>query len=239
MWIDTHCHLDKDYILEDIKDANLHNVMRLINIGIDKITSYKVIESTIHDSVYGAVGVHPLHLEDTSWIRSYATNNKIVAIGETGIDLFKSNNLVQQQESLQIHIDIANELDLPVILHVRNAGNEIKQFVKKINKGVIHCFTEGMDLAEYAIENNLYISFSGVITFKNASPNLLEVVKKIDIKHILLETDSPYLSPKRGKRNAPCNIPIIAETVSRIKNIHIDDIRRITTENAIKLFKIK
>ena len=170
---------------------------------------------------------------------------KVIGIGETGLDFFRNaNNRVNQIESFNLHLEISGKNNYPTIVHTRDAEKDtifcIKNGVKKFSsKGLIHCFTSTKEFAKFALDQGFYISFSGIITFKNVN-DLLEVVKYVPLDRILVETDSPYLAPApfRGKRNEPSYVRYTVEKISEIKKMTIPEITRITTNNFFNLFQI-
>jgi len=199
-----------------------------------------------HDHIYASVGVHPDY-EDikeptVEQLVLLANNRKVVSIGETGLDYFRlQGDLSWQRERFRTHIRAAIEAKLPLIVHTRSAQDDTITIMQEESSskvgGVMHCFTETYEMAKKAIDQDFYISFSGIITFKNAQ-ELRDVVKKIPMNRILIETDSPYLAPvpNRGKTNEPSNVMYVAEKIADIKNLSIEEVASITTANFKKLF---
>ena len=191
-----------------------------------------------------SVGVHPMHDEvlDVDHIKSLASNPKVVAIGETGLDYYyhKGDNKIQQ-ERFRTHIQIANDLNKPVIVHTRDAGQDTLEILRSENaeqcSGVIHCFTETMSFAEKALELGFMISFSGITTFRNADA-LREVAKHVPDDKLLIETDSPYLAPvpHRGKQNWPSLVKHVAETLAEVRNTSVEHIAQLSKDNYYRLF---
>ena len=178
---------------------------------------------------------------DGFWGR-LAKENKVVAIGETGLDYFRvQGDLAWQRDRFRTHIKAAIQSNLPLIIHTRNAAEDTLKIMREEGAdkvgGVMHCFTESLDVALDAIKLNFYISFSGIVTFKNAI-ELKEVVKSIPLDRILIETDSPYLAPVpyRGKINDPSNVIHVAEEIAKLKNISLEEVGAATTHNFFKLF---
>jgi TatD DNase family protein len=172
----------------------------------------------------------------------YAKEKKVVAIGETGLDYFRvQGDLTWQRDRFKTHIQAAIQSNLPLIIHTRNAAEDTLKIMREQGAdkvgGVMHCFTESLDVALEAIKLNFYISFSGIVTFKNAT-ELKEVAKSIPLDRILIETDSPYLAPVpyRGKINDPSNVIHVAEEIARLKNISVEEVGQATTNNFFKLF---
>jgi len=199
-----------------------------------------------HDHIYASVGVHPDY-EDikeptVEQLVLLANNRKVVSIGETGLDYFRlQGDLSWQRERFRTHIRAAIEAKLPLIVHTMSAQDDTITIMQEESSskvgGVMHCFTETYEMAKKAIDQDFYISFSGIITFKNAQ-ELRDVVKKIPMNRILIETDSPYLAPvpNRGKTNEPSNVMYVAEKIADIKNLSIEEVASITTANFKKLF---
>lgn len=237
--IDSHCHLEKKYIEEDLINARNANIEYIINVAVNGKVDY----SCKYDYIYETIGIHPLYIKDNDFnnLESFY-HDKVVAIGETGLDLYKSNDLTNQCKMLEKHIELAYKLSLPMIFHTRNADKEIMPFIKRAYDnnitGILHSFTGSLELAKYAIEYGFYISFSGIITFHNVQ-NLLDIVKYVPLSSFLVETDAPYLSPIRGKRNHIANVRIIAEHISNIKQIPLVDICKSSYDNSIKVFQLE
>jgi len=221
------------------------------------LTSQKAIEIAKEcNECYAAVGLHPIHVKDEDFdTNKYTAIIKtsikyIKAIGETGLDFYHSDeNKNEQIKVLRQHIELANRFALPLILHCRGSRENSKdaylELLKILNSsesivGVIHCFTSNWQIAQRFLKIGLYIGFTGVITFKNADKELLEVVENTPLDRILTETDCPYLSPEphRGERNEPSNVLFTAKKIAEIKNIFLEEIDEITTTNAKKLFNL-
>jgi TatD DNase family protein len=257
MIIDSHCHLDFPNLYNDlegvIKRANINEVKYLLSI-CTTLKSFETIKEIInnHDNIYGTFGIHPHETKDFKninsqfIINSVKSNKKIIGIGETGLDYYynHSDKLVQRKCFYE-HIKASSELDMPLIVHTRNAEEDtydlLKSEMKNCNlKVLIHCFTGTVNFAKKLINLDCFISLSGIITFKK-SINLVDAVSYIPINKLLVETDSPYLSPEpnRGKSNEPANIIHTVEKLSKIKNVSKDVIIKSTTENFFKIFNIK
>ncbi len=249
---DTHCHLDfpdyKDDLEEVLSRASGAGVVRIIVPGTSISSSQKAIElARKHPNIYAACGVHPHEADkvtdpDMAELREMAAKDeKIVAIGEIGLDYYRKFSKIENQKKLFNNcLDIAKEFDLPVILHNREAGEDFLKVLKGYDlKGVVHCFSQDERLLEELLERGFYISFAGNITYPKAS-KLRELAGKVPIERILLETDSPYISPEpvRGKRNEPVNVKYLVSIYSEIYSLSKGDIARITTHNANELFSL-
>src|SRR5690554_925361 len=254
MLVDSHCHLDRLKIenLDDaamqqvINDAHVEGVEYILCVGID-MNNAPVVKGIAEkfEQVYASVGVHPLDAESmisADTLIQAADHPKVVAIGETGLDYYYSkDNAAVQQENLVMHLQVAKQLDLPVIIHTRDAKQDtldlLKQDACRERAGVLHCFTEDWDMAKQAIDLGFYISFSGIITFKNAQ-ELKDVAKKVPLENMLVETDAPYLTPVpfRGKPNFPKHTRQVAEYIAELKQVPFEDVAKQTTDNFFKLF---
>ncbi len=251
--IDSHCHLDFKEFEKDLNKV-LNNAKEQNVIGIQtictKITEFnKILKlATKYKNIWCSVGTHPHNAKKEKNITKQeiidlCNNKNVIGIGETGLDYFYENSKrAIQKESFIKHIQVSQETKLPLIVHARDADKDIikilhKEYNKKKFSGVIHCFTSTDDLAKAALEIGFYISFSGIITFKNAK-NIREICKKIPIEKILIETDSPYLAPVpyRGKRNEPSFVKETLVKIAEIKNVPISKLEKITTENFFNLF---
>ncbi|HIP43208.1 MAG TPA: YchF/TatD family DNA exonuclease [Aquifex aeolicus] len=250
--IDTHCHLDllKEKDREEaLKDTRLEY---LINVGFDKTTISNAIKfARDYEKVYITIGFHPHEAdkvtdEDLDWLKSLAErNSKVRAIGEIGLDFYKNYSDRKKQEDIfRKQIQIAKELGLPVVIHMREAEEKTIRILREEGAyeigGVMHCFTGSYETMKKAVDMGFFISYSGIITYKNAE-NLREVVKKTPTSRILLETDSPFLSPQpvRGKPNKPSNIFYTAEVLTKLlPNTSLEDVDRMTSQNAKQIFNL-
>lgn len=252
---DTHTHLNLKHFDED-RDAIFEKIFAT---GVEKLVIPSVDEETIKTSleltekyagkVFSAVGYHPedgLKWNENSieLLKKSAKNKGVVAIGEIGLDYYWDTTPKEiQHQIFKEQINLALELDLPMIIHTRDSLDDTMKILKENNAqkvgGVFHCFSGDLAFAKEAIEIGFYISFAGNITFKNAGA-LREVAKEIDLKHILIETDSPYLTPmpNRGKRNDSSYVKYVAEKIAELKNLSVEEVASTTYENALKLFKI-
>ena len=250
MFTDSHCHLsinDYENIDDVIKRAKENNVEKLIISGCDKNSIIESIEiANKYDNVYLELGFHPSETritndDDISWLKSLIRNNKkVVAIGEIGLDYhWDKDNKEEQKVLFKKMIALSKELKLPVVIHSRDAFQDTYDILKEEKvTGDIHCFSGNLDNAKMYIDLGFVIGIGGVLTFKNT--NLKETIKNIDLDKIILETDSPYLSPEpfRGKQNEPKNVKYVAEEISRLKNIPIEEVSNITENNIKRIFGI-
>ena len=242
--IDTHCHLFKEHY-EDLDD--LINTMKNENIsaicnGCESKTNEEVIMlSKKYENIYAACGFHPEDI-DLGYSKEELINNidNIVAIGEIGLDYhYRVNNKDEQKKLLEMQLSVAAKYNKPVIVHIRDAMEDAYNIISKYKvKGVIHAFSGSYEMAIKFIKLGFKLGIGGVITFKNCK--LKEVIEKIDISNILLETDSPYLTPVpfRGKTNYPAYVKYVAEEIANLRTMPVDELIDITTENAERLFKI-
>ncbi len=248
---DTHAHYDDSRFDED-RDELLSSlcgssVSGIINCGCDLSSSLKTVELTEkHGFVYGAVGVHPHEAEETTEenlekIKELYKKEKIVAVGEIGLDYFYDFSPRERQiEIFRRQIITANELGLPVIIHDRDAHEDTLNILKELKpKGVVHCFSGSAEMAKEILKLGLYIGIGGAVTFKNARKPV-EVVEMLPLDRLLLETDAPYMTPVpfRGKRCDSLHIVYTAEKISEIKNIDAQQLIDTCTENAKRLFNI-
>ena len=253
MIIDTHCHLDFKEFNEDFNDvllnAKTNNIsgMQTICTKIDEFSKILDIAKK-HSNIWCSVGTHPHNAESEKHIsqdniKNLCDNDKVIGIGETGLDYYYENsNKEDQINSFLKHIEVAKITGMPLIIHARDADDDmIEILTKEYNKsqftGVIHCFTSSYKLAEAALSIGFYISFSGIITFKNAD-EIRNSCKKIPIERILVETDAPFLAPVpyRGKRNEPSYITETIKKVAEIKELTVEEVTNITTNNFFDLF---
>ncbi len=248
--IDTHCHISSKYyddipiLMKKIKDSS---VIKVINNGCDMESNLEVLKLVLeNDNMYGAIGFHPTELSmnvdsDLEWLEGHINDNKIVAIGEIGLDYhYDGYDKEKQIYAFRKQLELAMKYNKPVIIHSRDAIEDTYNILSEYNvKGVIHAFSSSLEMAHKFTKLGFYIGVGGVVTFKNAK-NIINVIKGIDIKYILLETDAPYLSPEpyRGKKNDSSNIPIIANKIALIKKISLSEVENITTSNAYRLFDL-
>lgn len=246
--IDTHCHLFKDDY-EDIEDVikKMGNNIMIVS-GTNDLDNLEVIElCDKYPNIYGTIGIHPTEIKSITKdsfkiIEDNLNNPKIVGIGEIGLDYYwsKENKEVQKEVFIS-QIELARKYKKCIVVHSREALNDTYEILKNYKdvKVDIHCFSSSLEMANNFINLGCKLGIGGVLTFKN-NIKLKDVVSKIDLKHILLETDSPYLTPEpnRGKRNEPYNIIYIAEKIAELKGISTDDVLEITSLNAINQFDL-
>lgn len=249
MFTDTHCHvLSTSYFNPEdiINNLEKNNIKRIIINGYNLKTNKEVIQlSCKYENVYGALGIHPDNineeLEDNlKLIKENKNNSKIIAIGEIGLDYFHNKeNKEEQTRLLEEFFKLAEELNLPVIIHNRDATDDLLKLLKKYHlKGIIHCFSGSLETAKEYIKLGFKLGIGGVLTFKNS--HLKDVLKQISISNILLETDSPYLtpSPLRGIPNEPLYLKFVAKELCNIYNISIDELSLCLEENFHDIFDI-
>jgi TatD DNase family protein len=251
MYIDTHCHLHFNQYDEDrekvIQRAIQNKVNTVLNIGTDLDTSQRAISlSEEFAIVFAAVGIHPNDADsvtetDLDQIEQLTKHKKVVAIGEVGLDYYRMSVPQDVQQNIfRMQIRLAKKLHLPVIVHNRDAHADVLAILKEEKAGslgvVMHSFSGSAEFLTAVLKENYYISFTGVITFKNT--NFIHLIDQVPVKQLLLETDSPFLTPTpfRGKRNEPSYIKYIAEKIAKIKGFSVDELAQITTDNANTLF---
>jgi len=248
MMIDTHSHIFKeDYNNIDEVINNMKDNIIIVS-GTNDETNKEVLDLVSkYDNVYGTLGIHPSEIDtisDDSFniIENNINNKKIIGIGEVGLDYYwVKDNKDSQKELFIKQIELAKKYNKAVVVHSRDSIEDTYDIVKEYNevKFIIHCFSSSLEMANKFIKLGCKLGIGGVLTFKN-SKKLKEVVKNIDISYLLLETDSPYLTPEpyRGKKNEPYNIIYVAEEIAKIKNISLEEVLKITTKNAISQFDL-
>ena len=249
MYIDTHCHISKEYyddIDNVIKNAIDNNVNRLIVNGCDLESNKEVLDLIKkYDIVYGAIGIQPSEInnnydEELEFIKKHINDDKIVAVGEIGLDYHYDVDKEPQKYVFKKQLDIASEYNKPVIIHSRDCIKETYDILTEYSlKGVLHCYSGSLEMAREFNKLGYLLGIGGVSTFKNAK-SIIDVIKNVSMEYIILETDSPYLTPEpfRGKRNEPSYIPLIAKRVAEVKSLDIEEIEETTTLNARRLFDI-
>jgi TatD DNase family protein len=252
MFVDSHCHLNFPELSENIKSVrNLMHAEKVgyalcVSVTLDKFPEVLSLAEQF-DNFYASVGVHPDYedIEEPSIneLVKLASHPKVVAIGETGLDYFRlTGDLEWQRERFRTHIRAAIRANKPLIIHTRSAAEDTLRIMREEGAsqigGVMHCFTESIEVAEEAISMGFYISFSGIVTFKNAT-QIKDVAQKIPLDRILVETDSPYLAPVpyRGKTNQPAYVKYVASEVANLRGVSLDSVMEATTANFFNLFK--
>lgn len=248
MFIDTHCHLFDEYydnIDEIVNKCKDRNIKKIIVSGVDMKSNKEVLDLVNkYDIVYGSIGFHPTELDnfsydDLEWLEEHINDNKIVAVGEIGLDYHYDNTDKEKQyDILKRQLDIAQKHDKPIIFHSRDAIGDTYNVLKKYDlRGSIHCYSGSVEMAREFTKLGYMIGVGGVVTYKN-SKVLKEVVKDTDLSYILLETDAPYLTPEpyRGGKNDSSYIEEIAKVIGELKGVSILDVSRVTTLNAETLF---
>ena len=253
MYFETHAHYDDKKFDEDRNDIlnslKENNIEYVVNVGADMKSSYDSIKlSQKYDFIYASVGVHPhearnMKEEDYKILEQWLQYDKVVALGEIGLDYYYDFSPREvQREVFKKQLKICENITKPVIIHSRDANQEVFDIIKesKVRKGVIHAFSGSLEMALEYIKLGFFIGVGGVLTFKNAN-KLVNVVENIPLEHILIETDSPYLSPVpvRGTRNNSQNLKYIVEKISEIKHIEKENVEKITLETAKMFFCIK
>lgn len=253
MFVDTHAHLqwasfdnDRENALARAKEKR---VTRIVNIGFDVAGSLKGVElAEKYQGLYATVGIHPhnasaLNEKTLELLRELSSNPKVVAIGEIGLDYYRNLSPKEvQKQAFETQLALAQELKLPVVIHDREAHNDILQTLLRFKgkiKGVMHCFSGSKEMAQQCIDFGFLISFAGTVTYPKAH-GLHEIAEWIDLKNMLLETDCPWLAPQdvRGKRNEPSFLPMIAQKIANLKRISVDDLAETTTRNAEEILNL-
>ncbi len=252
MFVDSHCHLDFPELLEQQADVLAlmaqNQVRHALTISTTLTTLPAVLKvAEANERIFASVGVHPDEERDGREVSEdelveLARHPKVVAIGETGLDYYRLvEPLDWQRERYRTHIRAARRCKLPLVIHTRNAATDTLRIMQEEHAGeaggVMHCFTETTDVARAAMEQGFHISFSGIVTFKNAQA-LKETAQAVPLERMLIETDSPYLAPAphRGKMNQPGFVMHVAEEIARLKGISVEEVARVTTDNFFRLF---
>ncbi|MGD6850271.1 TatD family hydrolase [Rossellomorea aquimaris] len=254
MLFDTHVHLNAEQFDEDLEEvisrARDAGVEKMVVVGFDRPTINRAMELIEqYEFLYASIGWHPVDAidmkdEDLAWIEELSNHPKVVAIGEMGLDYHwdKSPKDVQK-EVFRKQIHLAKKVKLPIIIHNRDATQDIVDILREEGAeevgGIMHCFSGSPEIAQECVDMNFYISLGGPVTFKNAKKPK-EVAKEIPLEKLLIETDCPYLAPhpNRGKRNEPAYVKLVAEQIAELKEVSLEEVENITTENAKKLFNI-
>lgn len=254
MLFDSHAHIDDNRFdsdrLETIERARENGVTGIINIGADMASSARSVAlAQAHEGIYAAVGIHPHDAKAAvdadydrmaEWVEQ---EKKVVAIGEIGLDYYYdlSPREVQQEVFIR-HIDLARQLRKPIIIHDRDAHGDVMNIVKKEAKGIIgvfHCYSGSLEMAKEVLKLGFYVSFAGPVTFAK-SAKLKEIAAAVPLERLLVETDSPYLTPHphRGRRNEPAHVRLVAEEVARLRGLSLEAVAEATTQNVKQLFHI-
>lgn len=261
-FVDSHCHLDlldlsefNDQMDNVIALANDNDVRGLLSISVDLVSLARILETVRpYPNIYASVGLHPCHSPQVSTsvdeLISLSDDPKIIAIGETGLDYHMNNGLCPmqddfnwQRERFRSHIRAAIKTQKPLVIHTRDASEDVIAILQEENAsqagGIMHCFVEDLDTAEKALDMGFYISFSGIVTFKNAK-EIQAVAKMVPDDRILIETDSPYLAPvpKRGKKNQPAYVRYVAEFLAQLRGTSVEEFAAISSANYYRLFKL-
>lgn len=248
MMIDTHCHLGKeDYENIEIIIKNMEN-NKMIAAGVNDTTNKEVFELIKkYPTVYGAIGIHPTEVgisneASLEWIENHLKEDKIVAIGEIGLDYhYGTEEKEKQIEFFRKQLELARKYHKPVVIHSRDAIEDTYNIMREYKdiKMVLHCYSGSLEMAKRFLELDVYFGIGGVLTFKN-SRVLKEVVSFLPLDHILLETDSPYLAPEpfRGSKNEPKNVLLVAEALANLRGISVEEVLNITTKNAFSRFDL-
>lgn len=251
--VDSHCHLpliaeqtdDLDSIIQNAWDAGIGHML-CVSIDLDNYSIINEIASK-HTNIYTSIGIHPnteLKTEPSvsDIVNIAKSDDKIIAIGETGLDYFRSTGDMRwQQDRFVTHIEAGKQTNKPLIIHTRDASDDTMAMLKSHQAdqcgGVMHCFVEDYETAKKALDLDFYISFSGIVTFKNAQ-QVQDVASKIPMERMLIETDSPYLTPvpKRGKMNQPAYVRHVAEYIAELRDLPVDEVISITSQNFFDLF---
>lgn len=255
---DTHSHLNSpkfreengDEVAQLITDARANGVQRIVIPGYDYESNLRSLEiAEQHEGIYCAVGYHPCDLNDLNddhyqKLYEWAKLDKVVAIGEIGLDYYWDTTTPElQQQMFRKQISIAKELDLPIVIHDREAHGDILKLLKEEDAakigGIMHCFSGSWEMAQECLKMNFYISFGGPVTYKNGK-RPQEVAAQVPFERLLIETDAPYLTPEphRGKRNQPAYVRHVAEKIAALREISLEELAAQTTKNACELFRL-
>jgi TatD DNase family protein len=251
MLVDSHCHLDfpeiasrLDQVLDSMQSAQVGAAL-CVSVSLEGLPAVLHLAET-HANLYASVGVHPEHRDctepDLAVLVDHARHPRVVAIGETGLDYYwHKTDTEWQRERFRVHIRTARISGKPLIIHTRDAAEDTLKIMAEegASAGVMHCFTESLEVAERAMELGFFISFSGIVTFKNAH-KIKEVAKAIPLDRMLIETDAPYLAPvpHRGKTNEPSYVHYVAREIALLRGISLEEVAQATTTNFCRLFKV-
>ena len=252
--VDSHCHINFDSLGQNLEtilsNAKEHGVDYMLCVSVNMEDLHEVIGlAETYPHIFASVGVHPNERDgkdpSVDELIAHATHKRVVAIGETGLDYYRSESLDKdygwQQDRFRRHIEVSKQLGKPLIIHTRAAADDTMSILEQENAkqggGVMHCFSEDWQVAQRALDIGFYISFSGIVTFKNAH-QVQDVAKKVPLDRLLVETDSPYLAPMphRGKTNEPAYTSHVANYIAELRGISIEEVTLKTTENFFRLF---
>lgn len=254
MYIDTHVHLNADQYDEDLQEvinrALEAKISKMIVIGFDRKTIERAMKlAADYSFIYAVIGWHPVDAidcteEDLQWIEELSANEKVVGLGEMGLDYYWDKSPKDIQQTIfRKQIRLAQKVNLPIIIHNREATEDVVRILKEeeahLTGGIMHCFGGSVETAKECINMNFMISLGGPVTFKNAKKPK-EVATEIPLEYLLIETDAPYLAPHphRGKRNEPALVTLVAEEIARLKGISIEEVAEATTLNAKRFFQL-
>ena len=252
MFVDSHCHLDFPELRADLPavlDAMRANAVTHALVIAVEMPAWDAVHgiAAAHGNLYASVGVHPDYQdtpEPTRELLAARTGGKVVAIGETGLDYYRlTGDLEWQRERFRTHIRAARDCGRPLVVHTRSAADDTLRILREEGAGevggVMHCFTETWDVAAAALDLGFHISFSGIVTFRNAA-ELKAVARRVPLERMLIETDSPYLAPApfRGKTNQPAYVRHVAEEIARLREVPLETVASATTANFFRLFGI-
>ena len=252
MFVDSHCHLDfpdlasREHDILATMAANDVGAALCISVKLEDFPRVRGLAER-HPNLWASVGVHPdndgVEEPDVARLVALADHPRVVAIGETGLDYYWQKDAPEwQRERFRVHIRAARATGKPLVIHTRSAAEDTLRLMREERAGevggVMHCFTESWDVAEAALEQGFYISFSGIVTFRNAK-DLKEVAKRVPLDRLLIETDSPYLAPvpHRGRTNEPGWVVHVAEEIARLRDVPLASIEQATTDNFFRLFR--
>ena len=257
-FVDSHAHINSEEFQDDrdqvIARAFQEDILAILcPVELTEPNNLRIALELIekHDNIFAAAGVHPHNAQDfhsglASTLKRLTSEKKILAVGEIGLDFhYNLSSPEEQRKVFRNQLNLAQDLDLPVVIHSRNAADEIAAAIEEesfSNGGVLHCFTENWEFAEHMLEHNFLISFSGILTYPNAQ-SLRDVAKKLPLAKTLIETDSPYLTPVpyrgRIKRNEPVYVKEVAKTLADIQHVDLEEVAQVTSQNFASLFPIE
>ncbi|RLA09689.1 MAG: DNAase [Gammaproteobacteria bacterium] len=253
MFVDSHCHLDLvdaelggvNQLLASAAERDIHHFL-CVCVGLANADTVRELAEQ-YDNVFASAGVHPNEVANTEisaeHLLALAAADAVVAVGETGLDYYRSDNAEQQRDQLAIHVGVARELKKPLIIHMRDAAADTLAVLDRERAseigGVMHCYVEDIDSAKRAIDMGFMISFSGIVTFRSAA-DLQQVARQIPVESLLVETDSPWLAPVpwRGKTNQPAYVRDVAEFVAELRDMSVQELAEVTTDNFFRLFSL-